>query len=497
MGDARRCVIAIDAGTTGVRSRAIFPGGGDQMIAAYREFTQHYPEPGWVEHDAVEIWDAVKATLTDVIGRVGEGNVAAIGITNQRETVLAWNRRTGQPYGTAIVWQDRRTAGRCDQLAAQGQLALVRDTTGLVLDPYFSGSKMEWLLANRAIPVDDDLAFGTIDTWLLWNLTGGAVHATDPSNASRTMLFDIRSLQWSDEMCALFGVPQHALPTVLPSSGRFGITSDRCGAPGGIPISGIAGDQQAALFGQACVRPGMAKNTYGTGSFILLNVGPTCPPPAEGMLTTVAWTLADGTVAYAVEGAIFVTGAAVQWLRDGLGIISSAAEIGPLAQSVDDNGGVYVVPAFAGLGSPWWDPYARGTIVGITRGTSRGHIARAVVEAMAYQTRDAVSAMTAAAGVKIEDLRVDGGASVMDAMLQMQADQLGVTVRRPVDQETTALGAAYLAGLAEGVWPSLEAIGAEWAVEAVFEPDPDRLLADLGHTAWQRAVERSRDWISH
>jgi glycerol kinase len=417
MSNARRCVIAIDAGTSGVRSRAIFPGGGDPIIAGYREFTQHYPEPGWVEHDAVEIWDAVKTTLADVIGRVGAGNVAAIGITNQRETVLAWNRRTGEPYGTAIVWQDRRTAGRCDQLVAEGKLPLVRETTGLVLDPYFSGSKMEWLLANRDIPVDDDLAFGTIDTWLVWNLTGGAVHATDPSNASRTMLFDIRSLQWSDEMCALFGVPLHALPTVMPSSGRFGVTSDRCGAPGGIPISGIAGDQQAALFGQACVHPGMAKNTYGTGSFILLNVGPTCPPPAEGMLTTVAWTLADGTVAYAVEGAIFVTGAAIQWLRDGLAIISSAAEIGPLAQSVDDNGGVYLVPAFAGLGSPWWDPYARGTIVGITRGTSRGHIARAVVEAMAYQTRDAVDAMTAAAGVEIEDLRVDGGASVMDAML--------------------------------------------------------------------------------
>ena len=497
MNTEPRCVIAIDAGTTGVRSRAIFPGGADPIIAAYREFTQHYPEPGWVEHDAIEIWEAARATLADVAGRVGEGNVAAIGITNQRETVLAWNRRTGEPYGTAIVWQDRRTAGRCDQLVADGKLPLVRETTGLVLDPYFSASKMEWLLANRAIPVDDELAFGTIDTWLVWNLTGGTVHATDPSNASRTMLFDIRALQWSDEMCQMFGVPPQALAKVMPSSGRFGVTSDRCGAPSGLPISGIAGDQQAALFGQACVRPGMAKNTYGTGSFILLNVGPTCPPPAEGMLTTVAWTLADGTVAYAVEGAIFATGAAVQWLRDGLAIISSAAEIGPLAESVDDNGGVYVVPAFAGLACPWWDPYARGTIVGITRGTSRAHIARAVVEAMAYQTRDAVDAMTAAAGVQIEDLRVDGGASVMDAMLQMQADQLGVTVRRPADQETTALGAAYLAGLAEGVWPSLEAIGAEWAVEAVFQPNPDRLLADLGHSAWQRAVERSRDWISH
>lgn len=498
---AARCVIAIDAGTTGVRSRAIFPGGTQlvdaaPVIASYREFTQHFPEPGWVEHDALEIWEAVKATLIDVLARVDADSVAAIGITNQRETVLAWNRRTGHPYGNAIVWQDRRTASRCEELLARGALPRVREVTGLVLDPYFSGSKVEWLLTNRAIPVDDELAIGTIDSWLLWNLTGGEVHATDASNASRTMLFDIRSLRWSEEMCQLFGVPQHALPSVMPSSGRFGVTSERCGVPAGIPISGIAGDQQAALFGQACLRPGMAKNTYGTGSFILLNVGDTCPAPADGMLTTVAWTLADGTVTYAVEGAIFVTGAAVQWLRDGLGIISSASEIGPLAASVDDNGGVCLVPAFTGLGSPWWDPYARGTIVGITRGTGRAHIARAVVEAMAYQTRDAVDAMTAAAGVEIADLRVDGGASAMDAMLQMQADQLGVTVRRPADQETTALGAAYLAGLAEGVWPSLDDIAAEWVVDATFEPNPDRQAADLGHQTWLRAVARSRGWAS-
>ena len=500
-----RCVIAIDAGTTGVRSRAIVPGGHTgEVIAAYREFTQHFPQPGWVEHDAEEIWQAVAATLTEVIGRVGAGSVAAIGITNQRETVLAWNRRTGRPYGTAIVWQDRRTAERCDALAAEGHLPLVRDTTGLVLDPYFSGSKMEWLLANRDIPRDDELAFGTIDTWLVWKLTGGASHVTDPSNASRTMLFDIRTLAWSPAMCDLFGVPMSALPEVRPSSGRFGVTvSSAAGAvhgsavPAGIPISGIAGDQQAALFGQACFSPGMAKNTYGTGSFILLNVGADCPPPAEGMLTTVAWTLADGSVAYALEGAIFVTGAAVQWLRDGLGVISSAAEVGPLAQTVGDSGGVYVVPAFTGLGSPWWDPYARGTIVGITRGSTKAHLARAVVEAMAYQTRDAVDAMSAAAGVRIADLRVDGGASAMDFMLQMQSDQLGVTVRRPADQETTALGAAYLAGLAEGVWPSLDAIAAEWSVDAVFEPEPDRTFTDLAHATWQRAVACSRDWVSH
>ena len=385
-------VIAIDAGTTGVRSRAVFPGGSHEPVASYREFTQHFPQPGWVEHDAVEIWLAVKATLHDVIQQVGVPT--AIGITNQRETVLAWNRTTGEPYGTAIVWQDRRTATRCEELAAAGHLPRVRELTGLVLDPYFSGSKAEWLLANRDIPVGPDLAIGTIDSWLVWNLTGGEVFATDPSNASRTMLFDITRLEWSREMCDLFSVPLEALPEVKPSSGRFGVTSDRCGVPAGIPVSGIAGDQQAALFGQTCFTEGMAKNTYGTGSFVLMNVGATCPSPTEGMLTTVAWTLADGSVAYALEGAIFVTGAAVQWLRDGLQIINSADEVGPLAASVTDSGGVYLVPAFAGLGSPWWDPFARGTIVGITRGTTRAHIARAVVEAMTYQTRDAVDAMT-------------------------------------------------------------------------------------------------------
>jgi glycerol kinase len=513
----RRCVIAIDAGTTGVRARAIFPASAAadahesrQVTASYREFTQHFPQPGWVEHDAEEIWAAVVVVLGEVLAAVGAEAVAAIGITNQRETVLAWDRRTGAPYGTAIVWQDRRTAERCDELAAAGRLPRVRAITGLVLDPYFSASKIEWLLANRHLPRGADLAVGTIDSWLVWKLTGGAAHVTDPSNASRTMLFDIRTLDWSDEMCELFGVPRTALAQVRPSSGRFGVTAAGiAGVPAGVPISGIAGDQQAALFGQACFAPGMAKNTYGTGSFVLLNVGSQCPPSAEGMLTTVAWALGGAggatgpaavpgaTVAYALEGAIFVTGAAVQWLRDGLGLIDEAAEIGPLAQSVADSGGVYIVPAFAGLGSPWWDPYARGTIVGITRGTTAANLARAVVEAMTYQTRDAVDAMGTAAGVRIADLRVDGGASAMDAMLQMQADQLGVTVRRPVDQETTALGAAYLAGLAEGVWPSLAAIAEEWAVDAVFEPAADRTMADLGHATWQRAVACSRDWIPH
>ena len=490
MSTTNQCVLALDAGTTGVRTRAVFTDGRPP-ISSYREFTQFFPHPGWVEHDALEIWAAAKATLNDVINQLAE-TPTAIGITNQRETAVAWSRSTGNPLHRAIVWQDRRTAQRCDELARDGALAIVRERTGLVLDPYFTGTKFEWLLAEGGVPTTSDLALGTIDSWLLWNLTGGQVHATDPSNASRTMLFDIRTLTWDDDLCELLHVPRNALAKVMPSSGRFGVTSEVCGVPAGIPISGIAGDQQSALFGQACFTAGMAKNTYGTGSFVLLNVGATCPAPTPGMLTTVAWTLADGTTAYALEGAIFVTGAAVQWLRDGLQIISASADIGPLAATVADAGGVMVVPAFTGLGSPWWDPYARGTIVGITRGTTRAHIARAVVESMAFQVRDAVDAMTVASGTPLHELRVDGGASVMDMMLQMQADQLGVTVRRPRDQETTALGAAFLAGLAEGAWPSLEAITAQWQLDAEFVPAPDRTVTDAMHVQWLRAVERSR-----
>ncbi len=487
------CVIAIDAGTTGVRSRAVFTDGRP-AVASYREFPQYFPRPGWVEHDATEIWEAAKATFLDVIAIVGADDVAAIGITNQRETVMAWSRSTGLPYARAIVWQDRRTAARCDTLTAAGMLPMVRARTGLVLDPYFSGTKFEWLLREGGVPLTDDLALGTVDSWILWNLTGGAIHVTDTTNASRTMLFDIGVLAWSDELCELFGVPRSALPEVKPSSTRYGVTSARCGIPAGIPVSGIAGDQHAALFGQACFAPGMAKNTYGTGSFVLMNVGSTRPPPAEGILTTVAWTLGDGTTTYALEGAIFVTGAAIQWLRDGLGVIENAAEVGPLAASVTDSGGVFIVPAFTGLGSPWWDPYARGTIVGITRGSSKAHLARAVVEAMAYQTRDAVEAMVAASGTPLSALRVDGGASVMDVLLQFQADQLGVPVHRSRDHETTALGAAFLAGLAEGIWPSLDAIAEQWSLDAEFTPAEDRLFPDLFHAEWRRAVERSRGW---
>ena len=489
------CVVAIDAGTTGVRSRAIVPGDPGATVASYREFPQHFPEPGWVEHDAQEIWQAVVATLTEVVERVGRASVAAVGITNQRETVVAWRPSTGEPYGRALVWQDRRTAAVCDALATEGALPRVRAVTGLVLDPYFSGTKAAWILANRDVD-HSDLAIGTIDSWLIWKLTGGAVHATDPSNACRTMLFDITTLDWSQEMCDLLGVPRAALPAVLPSSGRFGVTAGRFGAPAGLVIAGVAGDQQAALFGQACTTAGMAKNTYGTGSFVLANVGSACPPPADGLLTSVGWTLADGSVTYVLEGSIFVTGAAVQWLRDGLMIIDSASEIEPLALSVPDTGGVVVVPAFTGLGSPWWDPYARGTILGITRGTTRAHLARAVIESMAFQTLDVVEAMTAAGGVHVHDLRVDGGATAMDSMLQLQADLLGVTVRRPADHETTALGAAYLAGLAEGVWPSLDAVGAEWQLDAVFQPAADRTLVDVAHATWRRAVHRSRGWAA-
>lgn len=491
-------VLAIDAGTTGVRSLAV-DGDGQPVAWSYREFTQHFPAPGWVEHDPVEIWEAVRSTIADVVGQLAEP-VVAIGITDQRETVVAWDRRTGEPRHRAIVWQDRRTADRCAALAADGHLAFVRERTGLVLDPYFSATKIRWLL-DHGVEADEHLALGTIDSWLLWKLTGGEVHATDPSNAARTLLFDIRELRWSEELCDLFGCPVAALPEVRPSSGRFGVTDDSTALGAGVPISGIAGDQQAALFGQACVRPGLTKNTYGTGSFVLMNVGPTCPEPVEGLLTTVAWTLGgrDGapeTTHYALEGAVFVTGAAIQWLRDGLGIIGEAAEAGPLAASCDDTGGVVFVPAFTGMGSPWWDPYARGTIIGITRGTGRAELARAAVEAMAFQVRDVVDAMSEAVAQPIEDLRVDGGASAMDLLLQIQADQLGVSVTRSAHQETTALGAAYLAGLAEGVWSSPEEVEALWARSGRFEPSTDRAGVDEAHARWHRAVERARAWAT-
>jgi glycerol kinase len=490
-------VVAIDAGTTGVRSFAV-DEHGQPRAWSYREFPQHFPQPGWVEHDPGDILDATLATLAEVrdaLDRDGE-TIAAIGITNQRETAVVWDRTTGQPRHRAIVWQDRRTAGRCDELKHAGHEPLVRRLTGLVLDPYFSATKLQWLLTDGGVAADSDLAFGTVDTWILWNLTGGeqgGVHATEPSNASRTLLYDIDALGWSDELSDLFGVPRSCLPEVRPSSGRFGVTVPERAAGLDLPISGIAGDQQAALFGQACFDSGMTKNTYGTGSFVLMNLGPDHPPPTEGLLTSVAWDL-GGTITYAMEGAIFVTGAAIQWLRDGLGVIADATETGPLATSVDDAGGVYVVPAFTGLGSPWWDPYARGAIFGLTRGSGRAHLARAVVESMAWQTLDVVDAITAAAGTTIAELRVDGGASVMDVLCQFQADVLGVPVRRPVVKETTALGAAYLAGIAEGVWSSPAEAAASWAEEAAYEPALPSAEVEARRVGWLRAVERSRGW---
>jgi len=492
-------VVAIDAGTTGVRSFAVDEHGRPRAWS-YREFPQHFPQPGWVEHEPGDIWDATLATLTEVndaLAAEGE-TVGAIGITNQRETAVVWDRTTGTPRHRAIVWQDRRTAGRCDALKDAGHEPLIRKRTGLVLDPYFSATKLEWLLTEGKVVADANLAFGTVDTWILWNLTGGAgrpgVHATEPSNASRTLLYDIDALDWSDELTSLFGVPRSCLPEVRPSSGRFGVTVPDHAAGLSVPVSGIAGDQQAALFGQACFETGMTKNTYGTGSFVLMNLGPDHPPPTEGLLTSVAWDLGGGAVTYAMEGAIFVTGAAIQWLRDGLEIIADAGETGPLAASVDDTGGVYFVPAFTGLGSPWWDPYARGAIFGLTRGSGRAHLARAVVESMAWQTLDVVDAITAACGTKVAELRVDGGASVMDVLCQFQADVLGVPVRRPAIKETTALGAAYLAGIAEGMWSSPAEAAASWTEEAAYQPAMATDEVGRRREGWLRAVERSRGW---
>jgi glycerol kinase len=493
---AEPLVVTLDAGTTGIRAIA-FNRQGRIVDAVHREFTQFFPQPGWVEHDAGEIWLTAEAVLGELGQRLPSKPVT-IGITDQRETAVVWSRSTGEPVHPAIVWQDRRTAGRCDELRDQGHLPLVRATSGLVLDPYFSASKLDWMFTEGGVEANSDLAFGTVDSWLVYKLTGGDQHVTDVTNASRTLLFDIRALAWSPELCDLFGVPMHILPEVRPSSGRFGVTSDDFVLGGGIPVSGIAGDQQAALFGQACFEPGMTKNTYGTGSFVLMNVGETCPEPIEGLLTTVAWTIPGGstgiTTHYALEGAIFATGAAVQWLRDGLGLITDSAEIGPLAASIPDSEGVVFVPAFTGLGSPWWDPYARGTVVGITRGTGRAHFARAVVEAMAFQTRDVVDAMVAGSGRPLAALRADGGASVMNLLLQLQADQLQVPVARPAVQETTALGAAYLAGLAEGVWDSTDDIADNWVLDTEVQPAVTAEEANVGHEQWKRAVERARGW---
>jgi len=481
-------ILAIDQGTTGTTC-LVFDREGGIVGRAYSEFEQHFPRPGWVEHDADEIWQVTRRVAAKALANAGiaGGDLDAIGITNQRETVVAWDPATGEPVHRALVWQDRRTAARCDELREAGHEELVRARTGLVIDPYFSGTKIEWLLQN--VEAARNAVFGTIDSWLAFKLTGR--HVTDFSNASRTMLFDIRRRGWDAELCELLGVDPDSLPEAAPSSHLYG-TTDAFG--GDVPVAGMAGDQQAALFGQACQRPGMAKNTYGTGSFVLLNAGSEAPEPAEGLLTTIAWGLGE-EIDYALEAAVFVTGAAVQWLRDGLGIIESAAETEELAASIPSNDGVYFVPALTGLGSPYWDPYARGTIVGLTRGTGRAHLARAALEAIAYQTVDAVRAQEAAAGASLEVLKADGGAVANRWLMQFQADVLGAAVVVPEIAETTALGAAYLAGIATGVWDAAQ-VEAMWREKARYEPligsdERAGMLAD-----WRRAVERARGWAT-
>ncbi|HLM09395.1 MAG TPA: glycerol kinase GlpK [Thermoleophilaceae bacterium] len=477
-------ILAIDQGTTGTTC-IVFDEGGRPTGRAYREFGQHFPRPGWVEHDAAEIWDVTRAVAREALDAAGvDGRrLAGIGITNQRETVVAWDRASGEPLHRAIVWQDRRTAARCDELRAAGHEPLVRERTGLVLDPYFSGTKVEWLIRHGDVPPDS--AFGTIDSWLVFKLTGE--HVTDYSNASRTLLFDIRGRDWDDELCELLGVPPRSLPQARPSAEVYGETGEFGGS---VPVSGVAGDQQAALYGQGCHQPGLGKNTYGTGSFVLENAGEEAPSPAEGLLTTVAWGVA-GRVDYALEAAIFVTGASVQWLRDALGVIRSADETEQLARSLDSNDGVYLVPAFTGLGSPHWDPYARGTIVGLTRGTGRAHLARAALEAMAYQTVDAVHAMQDAAGVRLEELKADGGASVNGWLMKFQADVLGVPVVVPEVSETTALGAAYLAGVATGTW-SEEDVRAMWREARRYEPTMSDDEREALLEGWRDALARTR-----
>ncbi|HSB42985.1 MAG TPA: glycerol kinase GlpK [Methylomirabilota bacterium] len=495
---ARRFVLALDQGTTGSTALVVDPDG---LVRArgYAELPQHYPRPGWVEHDPAQIWATTAQALDRALAAAGiaAAEIAAVGITNQRETTILWERASGRPVGNAIVWQCRRTAELCDRLRAEGAEEEIRRKTGLVLDAYFSGTKIRWMLdhepalAGRA--ERGELCFGTVDAWLLWQLTGGAVHATDPSNASRTLCYDIHRRAWDDGLCRILGVPTALLPEVKPSAGVFGETARASGLPAGVPVTGIAGDQQAALFGQACVEPGMAKNTYGTGCFALLNTGERAVASREGLLTTVAWTV-EGRTAYALEGAVFIAGAAVQWLRDGLGIIKQAAETQALAESVPDTGGVYLVPAFVGLGAPYWDPYARGTLVGVTRGTTRAHLARAALEAIAYQSRDVLDTMKRESGVPVTTLRVDGGAAANDFLCQFQADVLGVEVLRPSVTETTGLGAAYLAGVGAGLWKSRELAG-RWKLERKFTPAMPEGARAAAYEGWRRAVERSRGWV--
>jgi glycerol kinase len=492
-------ILALDQGTTSSRA-IVFDRDGVPISVAQKEFRQIFPKPGWVEHDPDEIWTTQMEVAIEALGlaQVRPRDIAAVGITNQRETAIVWDRDTGHPVSNAIVWQDRRTAEYCDRLKAAGHEALVADRTGLVVDAYFSGSKIAWILDNvpgaRERADAGRLAFGTVDSWLVWKLTGGTVHLTDVSNASRTMLFDINTLSWDDELLSLLNVPASMMPDVRSSSEVYGRVSASLGLEN-IPISGIAGDQQAALFGQMCVSPGMTKNTYGTGCFLLQNTGTRRVPSRNRLVSTVAWKIGDRTE-YALEGSVFIGGAVVQWLRDGLGLIAKSSDVEALAAGVNDNGGVFFVPAFAGLGAPHWDPYARGLIVGVTRGTTGHHIARAAIESIAYQVDDLLEAVTRDSGIELAELRVDGGASTNDALMQFQADLLGVPVVRPAVTETTALGAAYLAGLAVGYWSSAEEIAHQWKVDRRFEPSMPRADAERLRERWREAVSRARNWAT-
>jgi len=493
-----RYILSIDEGTTGV-TILIFDHDGLVVARAYSEFAQHYPRPGWVEHDAEEIWQTTLRLIGEALrnGNIAAADLKAIGITNQRESVVLWERESGKPVAPSICWQDRRSAPFCDELKTRGLEQEIRGRTGLVIDPYFSGTKVKWLLDNlpglRERARRGEIAFGTIDSWLVFKLTGGRVHITDYSNASRTLMYNIYELAWDDTMLSLLDIPRSILPEVRPSSQVYGET-DAALFGAAVPVAGIAGDQQAALFGQACYEAGMAKNTYGTGSFVLMNTGSTPTRDQQSLLTTIAWGIGDEPVEYALEGAIFITGAAVQWLRDGLGIIKQAAESERLARSLEGNDGVYFVPALVGLGAPHWDPYARGTLLGITRGTTSAHLARAVLESICYQTRDVVEAMQRESGVDLKELRCDGGAAVNSFLMQFQADILGVTVEVPEITETTALGAAYLAGLATGFWSGRDELREKWRLATRYTPVMDADLRNRLYARWSEAVSRSGGW---
>jgi glycerol kinase len=493
-------ILALDQGTTSSRA-IVFDTNGTAVSTAQKEFTQIFPEPGWVEHDAMEIWETQLATAKEVLQKAGLAatDIAAIGITNQRETAVVWDRNTSIPIYNAIVWQDRRTAAVCDELKTQGLDKMIQEKTGLVTDAYFSATKIKWILDNvegaRAKAVNGELCFGTIDTWLLWKLTNGNVHATDVSNASRTMLCNIETLQWDGELEKILGVPGNILPQIRSSSEVYGSTT-LLGDNTTIPIAGIAGDQQAALFGQLCTQPGMVKNTYGTGCFMLMHTGEKRVPSKNNLLTTVAWKI-NGITHYALEGSVFIGGAVVQWLRDGLGIIKTSVDIEALAKQVDSTDGVYVVSAFAGLGAPYWNQHARGTITGLTRGITAAHVARAAIESIAYQTMDVLKAMEADSGISIKELRVDGGASKNDLMMQFQSDVLNTKVVRPVVTETTALGAAYLAGLAVGFWKSIEEVQQQWQVEKIFIPDMKEEKRKALTNGWSRAIGAAINWADN